>query len=85
MDNINQQYKDNMCTETWELIDAPGNWNLIDCVKTSKASERAIPDKMQAAGASTSIRRTYYVTQINDPWINKRACWRKKVKLTVKT
>lgn len=38
--------------------DALGEGNLIDRVKTSKAWERAIPDIMHAAGASTSIRRT---------------------------
>ena len=35
--------------------------NLIDLVKISKASERAIPDNMHAAGASTSISHTCHV------------------------
>jgi hypothetical protein len=48
-----------MLKSTWEVPDDPGSWNLIDRVKTLKASERAIPDMMHAAGASTSIRRTY--------------------------
>lgn len=47
-----------MLTLTSGFSDASGEGNLIDRVKTSKAWERAIPDIMHAAGASTSIRRT---------------------------
>ena len=38
---------------------------MIERVKTSKAAERAIPDVIQAAGASTSIRRTSNVKPRN--------------------
>lgn len=53
----------NTLTSTSENPGKPGNWNLIDRVKTSKASERAIPDMMQAAGASTSISRTCDISE----------------------
>jgi hypothetical protein len=53
-----------MGTSTGESTNRLGSWSLIDLVKTSKAWERAIPDKMQAAGASTSIRRTWYLIRL---------------------
>lgn len=49
-------------TLTWESEDS-SNRNVIDPVRALNASERAIPDMIQAAGASTSISRTCMMPQ----------------------
>lgn len=66
------QCKKSKLTSSWESPTTPGNWNLIDRVKTSKAAERAIPDMMHAAGASTSISRTCNKSQNNVDTLEKK-------------